>query len=931
MSSGITIHVLGFAGLYEILLNATATFMKQDGFASLLRLTALIGIIMATVGFLKQRDPLVYAKWVLAYVLVLQVVILPKTTVAIYDISSQETRVVSHVPVVFAITASLITTVGVGLAESFDMLLSLPDDLAYTKTGSLFGSKIIQASRDFRIIDSQLKEEMNVYLRNCVVGDIRLNQKYSMDDLSQSESIWSLFSKQPSPIRMMTMKVDKHDKKMSCVEATSRLKAKLDVEIKNAYTFFGINLFGHSKISYEALFNTHLRSAFDYYQHMTDTASDIFLQSMMINAIGDGIKDYQAFTNSTAGVVNNQVTKSEVQHRWAWAISGQKAAWFLPILYTVLSVLMFGLFPVIIVMTTLPNGMRIFWGYVQFFVSLQFWPILFAMLNLVMMWAGQQTLSNYEGVTLVNIDKIDEIHSDLSGVAGYLMLMIPFIAKGLVSSFSEAFSGLATSMTGHLQGSAMSVANDAASGSFSLGQTSFYNSSANNLSANKHDTNWTNMHGMRTEQLATGVTKTRTGSGDTVFDVSPGMTKSAVSMSSNKGITGSLNEAAEASKQVSLAEHESIQTSLSNASHKAILLSQLDGHDMRLGDGVSRSETGEYQASLSKMKQIATDVAHRTGVSTDEAMQGLMSTGMGVKASVSSEKGALGYIAKKTVGFEVSGSAHAKYDRSSSTNDRSHDGDDKGITARESEDFNAAFRQAQNFVKNHHFDNSTSRAANLSNQLGADLRHAEVASKNYDASLTRMQRISQASSYVASQGEQITTNLEQQFPAFVKSQVGAAARDDLFSHPGDASSIKVLQGLSHDFLKQEREGIISKFGHSNSGVETMYQGGVDEIRQKSQAVVENYVAADHDISRDAKPLNLGINEEDRKALDKQVDASLSITRQAVSDGRSTINATVKTREEDVAYGIDVGRENASRSPLSAKRNKNNRNNNQEKK
>ena len=929
-----TIHVLGFGELYVQLLNAIAAFMKQDGFFSLLRITALIGIIMASVGYLKQRDPMVYAKWVLGYVLVFQLVILPKSTVAVYDISNQTNYAVDNVPVVFAATASLITTIGVGLAESYDELLSLPDELRYTKTGSLFGSKMIQAAHDFRIVNPQLKAEMDGYLRNCVVGDIRLNQKYTMDELSNSTDIASLISKQASPIRMTPV----NGKPVTCLEAsqaqgTNSLRAKLNAEIKTAYTFFGINLFGRQKeTSYEKLFEMTLPSTFDYYQHMTDTSANIFMQSMMINAIGDGIANYQAFTDSTAGVVNNQVTKAEVQHRWAWAIAGQKAAWALPLLYSLLTLLLFGIFPIIIVMSTLPNGIKIFQGYVQFFITLQFWPVLFAIFNLAMTRYGQGKSLEYGAITLVNIDKISELHSDLSGMAGYLMLMIPFIAKGLVSSLSDAFNNLATSMTSHFQGSAMSVANDAASASFGLGQTSFYNSSANSMSANKHDTNWTNMHGMRTEQLATGVTKMLTASGDTVFDVSPGMTKSAVSMSSSKGISGSLNEAAETSKQASIAEHESIQTSLSNASHKAILLSQLQGHEMRLGDGVSRSETGEYQASLSKMKQIATDVAHRTGVSTDEAMQGLMSVGMGVKASVSSEKGVLGHIAKKAIGFELSGSAHTKYDRSSSTSDRSHDGDDKGITARDSEDFNAAFRQAQNFVKNHHFDNSTSTAANLSNQLGADLRHAEVASKNYDASLTRMQRISQASSYVASQGEQITTNLEQQFPAFVASRMGStAARDDLFAHPGDASSVQSLQGLSHDFLTQERESIISKFGHSNSGVETMYQGGVNEIHQKSQAVVENYDVAARDVSRDAKPLNLGVNEEDKQTLNKRVDASLSITGHVVNEGKSKINATVKTREEDAAHGIDVGRGNASRSVLSTKNNGNKRNNNQEKK
>lgn len=910
MSSGITIHVLGFAGLYEILLNATATFMKQDGFASLLRLTALIGIIMATVGFLKQRDPLVYAKWVLAYVLVLQVVILPKTTVAIYDISSQETRVVSHVPVVFAITASLITTVGVGLAESFDMLLSLPDDLAYTKTGSLFGSKIIQASRDFRIIDSQLKEEMNVYLRNCVVGDIRLNRKYSMGDLSESQNIWPLISSNPSPLRMTTV----DNKPLSCLAATPQLKAKLDAEIQKASSFFGMSLFGRSETTYEKLFKTHLQSAFDYYQDMTDTTSDVFMQTMMINAVGDGITDYKTFTNSTAGVVNNQVTKSEAQHRWAWAISGQKAAWFLPTLYTVLSILMFGLFPVIIVMTTLPNGMRIFWGYVQFFVSLQFWPILFAMLNLVMMWAGEQTLANYKGITLVNIDKIDEIHSDLSGVAGYLMLMIPFIAKGLVSSFSEAFSGLATSMTGHLQGSAMSVANDAASGSFSLGQTSFYNSSANNLSANKHDTNWTNMHGMRTEQLATGVTKTRTGSGDTVFDVSPGMTKSAVSINSSEGLSGSLNEAAETSKQASVHAQETFQSSLSNAAQKMIHLSELKGHESRLGNGVSRSESGEYHASLTKMKQIATDVAHRTGMSTDEAMQGLLSMGVGVKAGFSTKRNLIGGL----LGLDAGMDAHAKYDRSSTGTDKAHQGFDKSISAREAKDFNEAFRQAETFLKTHHFDDSTSEGASLSNQLGADLRQAEVAGQNYDASMARTQRISQASSYVKSQGNQVTTNLEQQFPSFVASRLGSdGARDKLFAHPGDAKSIQTLQGLSHEFLQKEREALISKYGNQGAerGVDALYQEGLAHAHQQSKGLGAEYEATVRGITSDAHQLNLGIDRSMQQDLETRVNKSMDLTQDAVSSGRDEVTLKAHDRRDEAVAQIKTGEENARRLPI----------------
>ncbi|MDF1758475.1 MAG: hypothetical protein P1U74_09300 [Legionellaceae bacterium] len=42
-------------------------------------------------------------------------------------------------------------------------------------------------------------------------------------------------------------------------------------------------------------------------------------------------------------------------------------------------------------------------------------------------------------------------------------------------------------------------------------------------------------------------------------------------------------------------------TSVSNFAHKAMQLSQMEGHDLRLGEGISESETSQYQESLSTM------------------------------------------------------------------------------------------------------------------------------------------------------------------------------------------------------------------------------------------------------------------------------------------------------------------------------------------
>lgn len=923
----ITIHVLGFGELFQQLLNAVVAFMKQEGFSSLLRMTALVGIIMVSVGYLKERNPMIYAKWVLGYVLMLQLVITPKTPVDIYDISAQDNRVVDNVPVVFAAAASLITTVGVGLAESYDALLSLPDDLTYTKTGSLFGSRIIQASRDFRIMNPQLKSEMSEYLRNCVVGDIRLNHKYSVSDLSTTQHIWNLISKTPSPLRM----VEINGKRVSCEEASKpdgdySLRAKLDAEIKNTYTIFGVNLFGKMctpKVdekcvtNYEALFETRLKSAFDYYQLMTDESANIVLQSMMINAIGDGIKDYQAFTDSTAGIVNNQVTKSQVQHRAGWAIAGQKAAWFLPILHTLLSVLLFGIFPIIMAMSTLPNGVRIFRGYLQFFISLQFWPVLFAILNAAMtLYAKNKTVA-LGGLSLVNIDKIDELHSDISGVAGYLMLMIPFLAKGLVSNLSDAFNNLATSMSSHLQGSAMSVAQDAASASFSLGQTSFYNTSANNFSANKHDNNWTHMHGMRSEQLGTGVVKAHTASGNTVFDVSPGMTKGAVSILSSKGLSGSLNQAYEKSRQAAANESQHVQTSLSNFAHRTIQLSQFKGHDMKLGDGVSSNESSQYSQAISSMNHIAEDVAKRLGVSRDDAMGIMTSAGLNMHAGISSDRSLLGYIGKKAVGFSGGGDIHGKTDRTSMSHDRYHKATDSVVSAKEAHDFNEALSYVTHFTKSHHFDDSHSEAASLSKQMGADLREAETANHNVDASLSRSERTHQAKSYVESQSGQITKDLNQVFPAYVASRVGKAARDQLYAHPGDATSLQKLEALGQDFLANKREELIAHFGNEHQGkqVDSFYQKSVGEMHQKRAPMESTYQKSVNAIEQQTRQLDVGIDEASAQALQDDVQGHIEQAKNKLVEGRETFQQAQAEAHETLNKDVTAGKKAAQRNTI----------------
>ncbi|MDO3417620.1 conjugal transfer protein TraG N-terminal domain-containing protein [Citrobacter freundii] len=90
---------------------------------------------------------------------------------------------VDNVPTGLAAPASLITRIGAGMAQAYDFIFARPDALTYSKTGMLFGAQLAAGSTDFRFSEPEIQRMFTDYVHNCVVGDIMLNNKYTIGDL----------------------------------------------------------------------------------------------------------------------------------------------------------------------------------------------------------------------------------------------------------------------------------------------------------------------------------------------------------------------------------------------------------------------------------------------------------------------------------------------------------------------------------------------------------------------------------------------------------------------------------------------------------------------------------------------------------------------------------------------------------------------------
>ena len=910
----ITIHVLSNGELFRHILNATSTFIYGNGFTHLIKIGALVGIILCTVQFIKTRDHSVYARWFVMYLIITTCVIAPRTSVIIDDASQQlKANKIDNVPVAFALLGRVITSVGFGLASSFDMLMSMPEDMQYTKTGMLFGSHVMQEMHKQRIQDSELKSEFSGYFRNCIVGDVRLLQKYSIRELKNSTDIGKKVFDSSSTLRRTTLR---DGETYSCNDAGKKIEAALNKEIDDrTYKSLWAKLVGkpiaikgggnEDKSDYAALIGHHISLGAAEFQGMRDESTNILRQTLLINALNDGVRDYQSYTGSQAGLTNYNFSKSQVQHRAAWSVMGEKATWFLPLLHTILLLIMFGIFPIILAISVTPLGGKIFQGYLAFFISLQLWPVIYAIINLAMTYYGKKHSLPYGGLSMANIDSVDQVHSDLEGMAGYAMFFIPTIAFGMLSKgIGTAMNHNATSTNSHTQGTTMGIAAEVAGGNISVGQSSYMNTNSNNLSANKHDSNYTNMHGMSTQQLSTGAHRIDTDGGDHYMDGTQAMSRGAVSVSGTSGIQHSLSNA----KDNALVSANSHQTSFNDSIQKAtsdmISYSKTHGHDLREGQGGSTSETSSEQQALSRIMGVASDVAQRTGMSQSDALNALSSVSMGAHAGLDSKNTLLG----KLVG--VSGGVSLRADGSNSSNhaNSASTGVDQVLSAKEFSDFKSDLQSIASNTRTNHFDNNNSQGESLLQQSGADLRRAQSEANAYTASLTESQRISNASNYVKSDSANISSNLTQEAFKFGEQKYDRATMDDLYAHPGDANKMAQLEQINHEFLDQKAHDLIDAHGDFKTNVVSHNKAGMNSIKSSSQGIEQSYYKDNS---------QLKVKEGDFKSvpvasskLNKSIDSTIDNGKNNLAHHKQEMSNNVQSAKNSASSNIEEGRTKA---------------------
>ncbi|MEX6212076.1 conjugal transfer protein TraG N-terminal domain-containing protein [Providencia huaxiensis] len=206
-----TVYVLGGGEYMMQVFNGVAALIGSDTWDSMFRIALSISAVSVLISFMKAHDPKELIKFTAMIVLVSSVLLVPKRTVQIIDRTNPTgVYLVDNVPLGLAAPAKFITSIGTGLTELYDMIFHTPDSLTYSKTGMLFGANLVGNLSDAMMVDGDLAELMGLYTKNCVIGDILINHKYSFQELMNSRDPYTLIFQNQAPYaallcRMVTL------------------------------------------------------------------------------------------------------------------------------------------------------------------------------------------------------------------------------------------------------------------------------------------------------------------------------------------------------------------------------------------------------------------------------------------------------------------------------------------------------------------------------------------------------------------------------------------------------------------------------------------------------------------------------------------------------------------------------------------------------
>ncbi|MCR9819773.1 conjugal transfer protein TraG N-terminal domain-containing protein [Vibrio parahaemolyticus] len=763
-------YIYGAGPQLQRALNAVATFFTTNTFGSLVETALQLALVITATLFFLYRDAKHVLRFAVIFIAVPTFLISMKTTVQVVDAQDpMSTRSVANVPYIVALPGWAATTLMHGLTEGIETVFSSTEDRNYSTSGMVFGSSLYTLMRSTNAETVALQRYWKDFYNNCVLGDIRINRKYTLDQFISAPDLLGFLGRHSmSPVRGLYNN-DNHYR--TCEQALPELNTLFNSEANRTINKLATYITGRESNTTTTFLRNAIENSHSDLIGISNHSLDILKQNMAINMTRWNIQK-----NSHAMASNYAYTTNQMQTTTMWANIGLQAKEFIPMMHSI-GIILFACFGcVIVIIALLPHmTLPVLKNYFGSFFYLATWPMIFTILNAISMWflegATQGATHGLSGITLSNVNGIDYVNTKWAAITGYLMMSTPAIAMALTKGAASMMNSLNYQLAGMINQTNARTSAAASTGDISHGNTQLQTHAFNNVHGNKYDTSTLlKQHGTTTQQ-SDGMLTTQYGD-RTVYDTNPTASNFQWNVATSSQYAEAVNEQYTQAKSNLSAQQTALNQSVQSGTQLMAdwkdTASSSQSYGLSHGHGASAAAT----KGLEQVSQATKQLSAATGWSHDKANAFLHSTYGGFDGSVTGKVGKEGSL----LGFK--GSVEAAMSASAGT--KWTDEDRETISNMTSE------QQSQIQAAIESFRAGANQTIDASNRLTADERNSEVGSyatgftANFNetqglmTSATQSQQevdtLSRANSMEQRQMASLTEKLEIPFQEFVENR-----------------------------------------------------------------------------------------------------------------------------------------------------------------
>lgn len=791
------IYVYSAGGWMVQMLNGVAAYCNSDTFRTLVRWGLMLSVLVSIYIWTQKRDLRMLFNFFIIFLFVPALLVGVKRSVQVIDVSNvSAVHKVDNVPLGIVLPVGMLTSIGYALARGYEVVVAQPADaMQFSKTGLMFGSKIVSNSTGFEMLNPAAVAMFNDYVRSCVIPDINLVHKYSLQDLMNTADPYGKIFENPSPLRGIFIDGTFN----TCVAAAGKLKTLLNNEVSTngtTFSYYARKMFPHRSDA-APLFGQMLGDSYNYFIKAGSTASEIMRQNVTMNGIRSGLLAYGSANNAVAGMVTLSADMATQRQMIQNSTGAQIATQYLPLMHTIMLAILVGMFPFIVFLACINTmSMRVLKYYVLALTSLQLWPIAFAICNGAMVWFLKA--DSPAAITLSTVSRVQQQHAMAGSIAGWMMTSIPVICWALMSGIGGLMANAASVFAASDTGAAAQSAGRVAEGNFA-----FENMQMQNVQGYKWDTNRSHASGQNTEQLANGATVMQTAGGGMVVNTAGGMSNLASHINFGKMMQSTAQQQMRNSEAETQSSLEGWRHDSSNTFQRMQSFAKRHGDNFSMGTDSRSGMSSQATQGAQQVMDAVRSYAKSKGVSETEAYNTL------------EKMGHEGY-AEGSVGFKAFGSGAkvgAKIN-SGEDNTASRGGSNEN-SSRESQDARLArsFNEGLNMVRSASVDSS---AGNVESDGRDDLKQVQNSIQetdnhynDYSRSKSRTKELSQMASMSDSESATVTSNLNQEFVAWMQEKNPAEARQ-LLTNTDSAENREQVAEYANAFVAERVKGRIEQ-------------------------------------------------------------------------------------------------------------------------